>query len=122
MVHSRQELADLAGAIAPDELAVAILRRFDGLSHEEVAEVLGVPYRPAHRPQARRTTGAPAKGDVSMSADLIHPSYLELDRVPLGACSPATRAHVAACPACAAHLERIAHPDPLPGVGALAAG
>jgi hypothetical protein len=57
-----------------------------------------------------------------MSADLIHPSYLELDRVPLGACSPATRAHVAACPACAAHLERIAHPDPLPGVGALAAG
>jgi RNA polymerase sigma-70 factor, ECF subfamily len=49
MMQTRQELAGLASSIAPDELAVAILRRVDGLSHEEVAEVLGVSARTVRR-------------------------------------------------------------------------
>jgi len=47
-------------------------------------------------------------------ADEPHPSFLELDRLALDApASPATRAHVAACPVCQQHLASLAPPRDL---------
>jgi hypothetical protein len=43
-----------------------------------------------------------------------HPSFLELDKVAVGAGSEATRQHAAACAECGAHVGRVRAPVPLP--------
>jgi hypothetical protein len=43
-----------------------------------------------------------------------HPSYLELDKLAVGAGSELARQHVAACKECTAHVERVQAPAPLP--------
>lgn len=43
-----------------------------------------------------------------------HPSFLQLDRLALGAADPQVAAHVASCDSCRAHLGRLEQPVPLP--------
>ncbi|HEY3820532.1 MAG TPA: RNA polymerase sigma factor [Polyangiaceae bacterium] len=58
--EARAAIAELAGAVPEEQLAVVVLVRVDGLSHAEAATVLGVNERTVRRLLARFDEGTSA--------------------------------------------------------------